>query len=80
MHSREDPKSAKRLISAYCDRCNETTVWTYDVCLERDEIDVDCEATINVGASNEECMEDIVAGICGDSLPVSCYGVVIVHQ
>ena len=70
----------EELVDAYCDRCDKTTTWSYAECLERDEIDVDCDATINVGADHEDCMEDIIAGECGDPLPNACNGVVIVHH
>ncbi len=70
----------QEIIAAYCDRCDDGSVWTYDECLDRDEIDVDCDDTINVGTEHENCLEDITEGECGDMLPSSCYGVVIVDD
>ena len=70
----------EELVATYCDRCDKTTTWSHAECLERPEIDVDCDATINVGADHDDCLEDILAGECGDPLPPACHGVVIVHQ
>ena len=68
------------ILSSYCDRCEGSDVYTVQECLDRDEIDVDCDDTINVGTEHENCLEDIQEGECGDALPPSCYGVVIVDQ
>ena len=68
----------EELVAAYCDRCDDTTVWSYDECLDRPEIDVDCEDTINLGSKYEDCMEALDEGQCADSLPSECIGIVIV--
>jgi hypothetical protein len=66
------------LLAAYCDRCDDTTVWSYSECTDRPEIDVDCEDTINLGSKYEDCMEGIEEGQCADTLPEACLGIVIV--
>lgn len=66
------------LIAAYCERCDDSTVWSYSECLDRPEINVDCEDTINLGSKYEDCMEGIQEGQCADALPEACVGIVIV--
>jgi hypothetical protein len=66
------------VVAAYCDRCDESTVWTQEECLDRDEVDVDCEATINLSSKYEDCMEALEEGQCADTLPSVCWDVILV--
>ena len=68
----------EELLAAYCDRCDDTTVWSYEECVDRPEVDLDCEDTINLGSKYEDCLEGIQEGECADSLPDACIGIVIV--